>query len=112
MLLLPLETPRYLNHDLSIFDWKKIGLIPDVELAWSFFRDSFMQIVKKHAPIRKFRVKGRENPWFSPGLAEIILERNLAWAKARKTDSPTDWLAFRQLRNTCSSLIKKAKSEY
>lgn len=31
-------------HDLSIVDWQKIGLIPDVELAWSFFRDSFMQI--------------------------------------------------------------------
>lgn len=45
-------------------------------------------------------------------MAEIILECNLAWAKARKTDSPTDWLAFRLLRNTCSSLIKKAKSEY
>lgn len=100
------------HHDLSNFDWKKIGLIPDVELAWTFFRNGFMQIVNKHAPIRRFRIKGRENPWFSPELAENIYERNLVWAKARKTGSPNDWLVFRQLRNKCSSFIKKAKSEY
>jgi len=62
------------HHDLSNFDWKKIGLLPDVEYN--------------------------------------IYERNLAWAKARKTGSPIDWFVFRQLQNKCSSFIKKAKSEY
>lgn len=75
------------QHELSNFDRKKIGLIPDVELAWTFFRDGFMQIVNKHAPLRRFKVNGRDKSWFSPELAEII-KHNLAWAKARKTGSP------------------------
>lgn len=100
------------HYDLFHFNWNRIELIPDVETAWSFFSDSFQNIVNKHAPIRKYRVKGRDNPWFSPELSDSIHERNLAWAKARNTSLPTDWLAFKQLRNKCSSLIKKSKSEY
>ena len=71
-----------------------------------------MKIVNKHAPIGKFRVKGRDNPWFSPELSDTIHRRNVAWAKARKSVLASDWSIFRQLRNKCTTLIKKAKSEY
>jgi len=27
------------HHDLSDVKWKKMGLIPDVEIAWTFFRE-------------------------------------------------------------------------
>uniref|UniRef100_A0A8C5N2E5 Reverse transcriptase domain-containing protein n=1 Tax=Gouania willdenowi TaxID=441366 RepID=A0A8C5N2E5_GOUWI len=100
------------HHDLSMVNWKYISLIPDVELAWTFFKDTFMQIINKHAPLKKYRVKGRENPWFSPELADSLHERNKAWDKARQSNSATDWSFFRQLRNKCTSLIKKAKSGY
>lgn len=100
------------HHDLSVVNWEKIGLLPDVELAWTYFKESFMEIVNKHAPLRKVRIKGRENPWFSQTLADNIHKRNRAWDKARQTDTSTDWSAFKQLRNKCTSLIKKAKSEY
>lgn len=61
--------------------------------------------------LRRFRIKGRENPWFSSELADIH-EHNLAWAKSRKTGSPTVWLLFRQLKNKWTSFNKKVKSEY
>lgn len=100
------------HHDLSLINWGQLGLLPDVELAWTLFKENFEKIVNKHAPWTKHRVKGRENPWFSPELSDIIHQRNVAWAKARNGDSATDWSIFRQLRNKCTSLIKKAKSEY
>ena len=99
-------------HDLFYFDWSKIEFIPDVETAWKFFHGGFFQIVNKHAPFHRFRVKGRDNPWFSSELSCIIHVRNLAWAKARKSCSDADWLIFRQLRNKCYFLLRKAKSEY
>lgn len=99
-------------HDLFNCDWSRIELIPDVESAWIFFRDSFLQVINRHAPLKRFRVKGRDNPWFSSELGDILHDRNLAWAKARKTGSSSDWLVFRQLRNKCSSFIKKAKSDF
>ena len=57
-------------------------------------------------------MKGRENPWFSPELSDTVHQCNVAWAKARNSDFASDWSVFRQLRNKCTSLIKKAKSEY
>ena len=91
------------------FNWSRIELIPDVELAWTFFNYGFTQIINRHAPFKRFRIKGRDNPWFSPELADIIHQRNLAWAKARKTGISSDWLVFTTLRNRCSSFINQAK---
>ena len=99
-------------HDVFLVDWDRFLLIPDVATAWQYFHTLFMKIVNKHAPIKRFRVKGRDNPWFSNELSELIHERNLAWATARKSDSERDWLAFRALRNKCTAFIRSAKSEY
>lgn len=42
----------------------------------------------------------------------LLLLRNKAWARARHTGDPSDWLAFRQLRSQRTSSIRKAKSTY
>jgi len=44
-------------YDLFYFDWDKIYLFADVENAWKFFHDGFKEIVDKHAPLKKYRVK-------------------------------------------------------
>lgn len=99
-------------HDIYYCDWKRISLIPDVEMAWSFFREIFLSITNKHAPVRTYRIKGRENPWFSDELAKLIHERNQVWAMARRTNSESDWLKFRSLRNKCTHFTKKEKSDF
>lgn len=65
-----------------------------------------------HAPLRKFRGKGRNNPWFSPELSILQKARDDAWAEARNSKSQGDWLVFKQLRNHFTSLVKKAKSDF
>ncbi len=56
---------------------------------------SFMHLVNKHAPMRKIREKAQNNPWFIPELARLLQDRNLAWAKDRRTKSDSgagaDW---------------------
>ena len=99
-------------HDLFHFDWGKIELIADVDVAWKCFYDGFSYFINKHAPLRRYRVKGRNNGWFTPDLSELLHQRNLAWAKDRKTDNNSDWLAFRQLRNVCTMKIRSAKANY
>ena len=38
-------------HDLFYFDWNRIALIDEVEIAWIFFLNSFLEILNKHALI-------------------------------------------------------------
>lgn len=86
-------------HDLYNFNWDRIALFDDVELAWNYFHKSLICLVNKHAPFHKFRIKGRDNPWFTTDLADVLHERNAAWARARESGLEADWLNFRQLRN-------------
>ena len=62
--------------------------------------------------MRKFRIKGRDSPWFTAELPGVLHERNAVWAKARRSGTEADCLLFRQLRNKCTSLFRKAKSEF
>ncbi len=80
--------------------------------TWNYIYDNFILIINKHAPLKKIRVKCRDNPWFSTALSDLIRERDAAWAKARQTNLNPDWLYFKQLRNKCTVMIRKAKSEY
>ncbi len=99
-------------HVLYNFYWGKMNLIPEVESAWNYFYESFTYFINKHAPFRKFRVKGRHNVWFTPELSNLLRECNLAWCKARSTNLKEDWLIFRQLRNMSTAAIRKAKVDY
>ncbi len=99
-------------HDLSNYDWEKNYISAEVDSAWNLFHEGFTNIINKYAPLKKYRVKGRNNAWFSPDLANILHERNVAWAKARKSNQNSDWLVFRQLRNACTLKIRKAKADH
>ena len=96
--------------DLYDFDWEQTELCKDVQTAWEFFDEGFSSLVDKHAPFRRYKVKGRDSPWFIPDLSDFLRNRNLAWTTARKTEA--DWLTFRQLRNRLTFLIIKAKSDF
>jgi len=45
-------------------------------------------------------------------LSVCIRERDTAWAKARQSDSDSDWIRFRQLRNKSTVAIRQAKADY
>lgn len=52
--------------------------VDDVEMALTFFQNSCLDI-------HTFRIKGRDKPWFTSEISNSIHERNVAWAKARRT---------------------------
>lgn len=88
-----------------------MNLIPDPEIALKYFKSLFLNIINKHAPFRKYKIKGCDNPWFSEKLSDLIHDRDLAWSMGKKSKNSSDWQNFRHLRNKCVSQIRKAKSE-
>ncbi|CAB1352462.1 unnamed protein product, partial [Coregonus sp. 'balchen'] len=57
-------------------------------------------------------VSTKFSPWFDRDLAELLHLKNSIWRKARHTLTQADWLSFRQMRNTCTQAIRKAKVSY
>ena len=96
--------------DLYQSDIHYTSQIPDVEMALDFFTKTFLTIIDKHAPWKKLRVKDRSSPWFTPELALLFKERNRSWLLARHSRDPSHWASFRQIRNKCTSAVKKSQN--
>ena len=105
------DAERFLE-DLKDVDWSFIGLCDNVEVALDSFATTFNDFVDKHAPYKKSRIKDRVVPWVTQELSTLLINRNSAWSRARRTGDPDHWLSFRQLRNKCTTAVRKAKTEY
>lgn len=99
-------------HEVFHSDLNWVYLMDDVEIAWGYFKKTFLGLIDKHAPFRRYRVRGRDNPWFNDSIADAIRKRNEAWVEAKKHNSDECWLNYRRLRNTCTRLIKCTKNEH
>jgi len=84
-------------HDLYNTDLDVISYMPDINLAWDYFKKVFLTICDKHAPCKRYRISGKDNPWFSDTLSTLIRQRNAAWAKAKKSNDLLDWSYYRAL---------------
>ena len=98
--------------DINAENWHKLYLIQSANEAWAFMEDMLMRNINKHAPIIEKWVKGRFCPWLSPELKNLMNTRDKLHRKARKTNTETDWIAYKQLKNRCNNAVKQAKYEY
>ena len=46
-------------------DLNLLCVMNDLELAWDYFKKTFLAIIDEHAPIRRYKGRGRDNPWFN-----------------------------------------------
>ncbi|CAB1348639.1 unnamed protein product, partial [Coregonus sp. 'balchen'] len=70
-------------------------LVLSITLSNSSLLTDAGDIVNKHAPIKKMRIKNRFSPWFDRDLAELLHLKNSIWRKAQHTLTHADWLSFK-----------------
>ena len=84
----------------------------DTEITWEMWKNVFLEICNKHAPLIKARLKARKNPWITPDIVKMMYERDHLHAKAIKYDDPILMNNYRKLRNRITSEIEKKKFAY
>ena len=52
--------------------------------AWIVFKDIFLTVADKHAPVATRRVLGFSVPWLTPSIKELMTERDYHHKKAIK----------------------------
>ena len=80
--------------------------------AWIKWKNKFLEISNKFAPIKRMRVKNRNNPWMDNEILEKMYERDYKHKKAVSTKDDTMWSQYKCLRNEVTTLIKRKKREY
>ena len=79
---------------------------------WHLWKEAFLVICNKHAPLKHCRVKDRLLPWMSSDVIEMIHKRDFLKRVAVRSKSCQDLLNYRKLRNKITYSIRKKKQNY
>jgi exonuclease III len=83
-----------------------------LQANWESWKEEFLQISQKHAPLRTVRMKSHSRSWISVDIVKLMNERDHMKVVASRTKNQEDWTKYRQLRNKVNRIIKKAKADY
>ena len=98
------------NKALNI-NWNNL-IHKNIDIYVKNITDSILSISKECIPFREVTIRADEPPWLTTHIKKIIRKRKRAYKKAKRTGNPSNWSAFKELRNRTVSLIREAKKAH
>lgn len=84
----------------------------EVNSAWLKWKELFLSVCNKHAPVRRKIIRGVKCPWLQAATKKLMNECDFVLRKARRSGTEVDWSKYRRLRNQVSNRIKIEKHRY
>ena len=75
--------------------------------ALDCFKDIFLSVVNKHAPIKKKVIRGTQVPFMNREMSKANMHRSKRKNIFNRTKSEEAWIAFKKQRNKCVSIKRK-----
>ena len=91
-------------HIMDIFD--------DVDDKLFVFESLYLDIVNEHAPLKNFHVRGNQVPFMTEQWRKAIRHRNKLWKKFTHDRTDAHYALYKEQRNKCTSLRRKAIKAY
>ena len=101
--------PTIFCSDLKKVPWDNVLSLTNVDEAWSLWKYNFTAECDKHAPLIDKKVRGRNCPWITLEIKQMMRARDASLKKYRRSKLDTDLAAYRLLRNKVSARLKRAK---
>ena len=76
------------------------------------FEKAYLEVLDKHAPIKKKTVRANQVPYMSKTLRKAIMRRSNLENKYLKSRNPESKEAYKKQKNYCSRLYKKERKMY
>ena len=92
--------------------WDDIKTFYDPNDMWKKWKDLFISVCNRHAPLRTKRTRSSKSPWITTVLKKWMNFRDRLKKKAIKTGDPSAWNQFRKTKNQVNREIKSAKKAY
>ena len=83
-----------------------------ISVLWDKFKDLFISVCDKHAPMKQFRAKTNSNPWVDSEVTKLIKKRDNIHDLAIKHSDERLFNQYRTLRNSVTSMIRSNKINY
>ena len=98
--------------DIRAQNWTDINNFNNPNDMWRVWKNTFNNVVGKHAPLRTRRVRSSKSPWITPKLKQNMHKRDILKLKAIRSKDTNDWAIFKRFRNYVTNEIKLAKENY
>ena len=109
----------YRNYNKELFldriknaDWTFLATEMSMQDQWETWLSLIRTELDKMCPLKTFRIKQVKQPWITPGLIELIKDKDKALKNAKKTKNPVLWTEAKRLRNACTNRLKQAKANF
>ena len=103
----------YKKFDAIIFsDCLKEAISNQAIDSFKSFQDLFINILNKHAPLKKKFVRSNEAPYMTKSLRKAIMKRSELATRFHKTKKLLDQRAFKKQKNFVSRLYKKERRKF
>jgi hypothetical protein len=106
------DTYSKIEADLLAHDWSNLHTM-DSNPAYTYFTDTLMQIIDKHAPIRSKTIRKRNlrrEPWFTKALQISSKKLHKLYKHSIKSKSLQSQAHYTQYRNMYNKIRKAAKN--
>ena len=94
------------KNKLGEIDWKEV-YSPDVNYAWSKFKNLFTEAIDLVAPVTHVTQKSKTEPWITQEIIENIREIDEVLIKSRKQISTELYQTYRTLRNKVQRMVTR-----
>ena len=87
-------------------------LYNDCEEPYNKLTQIFTEVLDSHAPLKQKKIRGNQAPFMTRELSKAIMDKSKAKNKYVKWPSRENYLLFKNVKNKCTSINKKAKKDY
>ena len=88
------DTTAFLN-DLSQMPWENVTQYENPNLCWQLWKSFYLQVLNRHAPFRRMRIRGNSLPWITPNIKNLMRARDFHKKKAAKFNSQLHWAKYK-----------------
>ena len=85
------ENELHVLEELRMVPWDSAYIFEDVDDLWDHWAKLYCQMLDKHDPLKKKRIRGDQLPWITPELQREISRRNRQFKKHAKNATESSW---------------------
>ena len=98
----------YFKQDLCL----RLASNVEVNTNFSLFQNIFLQVLNRHAPLKKKLIRANEVPDMTKALRKAIMTRSRLDNQYHKNKSIDEYNAFKKQRNFCNRLYKRERKTF
>ena len=103
---------HHFNEDLLAQPWEQNVLQSNTDSMWTLWKELFLEVLDKHAPVQHIRKKSSSIPWLTGEMKKLLFGGGGGGRRAMITKLNADWDEYKASRNKVNIALRQAKADY